>query len=273
MGSRRREPAFAPAPQGGATSYFRVIAPRFQTHATLWISPFGRGTCREIVHMAGRGISASQSGMQRLCNFWRPRVAIALGTAAVVSVVGCVPLPMTAYEPEAGSGAIVYSTCSLNRHVSTGVRGDIAGIASEVSVKRFEGRWYVEWRLDVPEGATLVLADDRVRLRYRGRDAEEVARFPRVSLVDFPIVNATREGVPDLVARRQDITAPMVGGKIAIGAASSPRHFWLATYIEPADAAEIEVTLPSFTVNGTAAAPPPLRFRRGVSVIVATFNC
>ena len=199
-----------------------------------------------------------------------PRRLALLVALAAASAGGCIPIPVALYEPAPGQGTIVTATCSLNRHVPTGLRNVIACIGSEVSVKSLDGRWYVEWRLDVPEGTTVMLADDRVRVRYRSPDREAIARFPRVSLVDSPIAESSGGTAPGRAAYQQPLTAPLVGGH---STPTGARHFWLATFIEARDAREIELSLPDFTVNGVAVEPPVTRFRRGTTVIVATFNC
>jgi hypothetical protein len=64
-----------------------------------------------------------------------------------------------------------------------------------------------------------------------------------------------------------------VGGQVSIGSASYPRHFWLATYVETADARDIWIRLPEFTVDGIPASLPRIHFLRRTELATALINC
>lgn len=190
----------------------------------------------------------------------------------VLAATGCIPHPMQVYSPDASAGQIVYSSCALNSQVPVGVRVAAADVDATVSLARHSGRSYVEMRLDVPEGKTVVLQDAIVKVATADPQASSQAEFPVVSLVDTPIVN-NDSAEPAVRQFRLSTTAPLVGRRIQAGKTSFNRHFWLATYVETTSAREVWLTLPSFTVNGTPASLPRLHFLRQAVLAMAVFNC
>lgn len=199
----------------------------------------------------------------------------AFRTAAVwlVSLVcGCVPLPRTQYVPDVDATQLVYATCALNTHVPVGARLPVGKAEAILELRRHQGRTYLELRLDVPPGTTLRFEDDLVELRAAGGVAPSSARFPSISWVDTPIVNSrsTVEAVRDL---QRPVRSPMVGGEVGVGAARSPRHFWLATEVQIPQAPAFDVLLPPLVEEGAGLHRLRVSFRARTVVAVAVINC
>jgi len=181
------------------------------------------------------------------------------------------PLPTPLYEPDAAQGTVLYAACTLNSQVPAGLRVTVAGVAAQVSLSRHAGRDVVEARFDVPPGRTLQLqhgtvAFDTDRPRSSGR-----VEFGVVSLVDTPIVNNANPA-PGMEKYHLPVTAPLPGG-MAMPGGRVDRHFWLASYLDLADADEVWLSLPPFTVDGSPATLPRLHFRRRYVVVGAVLNC
>jgi hypothetical protein len=194
-------------------------------------------------------------------------LTFSLGFAAA----GCAPLPMQVYVPGAPGGKVIYSPCNFNSHLPTGISVSAAGVEAVVSLARNGNRDYVEVRLEIPEGKTLVLQESSVQLATSNPESSGRFEFPSVSLVDTPIVNSY-SAVPDVRQRQQPTTA-LVGGQVVAGRHSSGRYFWLATYVETASAKDVRVTLPRVTVNGVPASFPELHFDRQTMIAIALINC
>ena len=190
----------------------------------------------------------------------------------LLATAGCAPMLRQDYVAQAPGGQVVHSSCSFNAHVPVGVRFKVSGIEALVSLARQAGTPYVEVRLDVPEGQTVTLADGRLRIKTSNPDTSSQAEFPFVSLVDGPIVN-NLSPLPGMAQHRLAITAPLVGGRIAAGRASSDRHFWLAAQVATQEAEDLWLTLPSFRVNGAEVSLPTIHFHRQAVVAVALINC
>ena len=187
-------------------------------------------------------------------------------------LVACAPLPQQIYVPRAEGGTVEYSTCAFNSHVPVGLVLDGHGVRAHVQLAERAGHWYVEMRLEVPEGKTLILQSSRIAIRAINPSESFIADFPTASLVDNPIVNST-SSVPEVRKRQLSPTAMLVGGSVQAGNSSSNRNFWFANYFGKTSAEEIVVTLPSFTVNEKPYSLPPVHFTRTSMVVVALLNC
>ncbi len=206
-----------------------------------------------------------------LAHMRRSRLPLVL-LSLVLLAAACAPIPLWIYAPDMPDTKVIYSTCPFNSHVPIGVGLAAAGIEATVSLASHEGRPYVEARLDVPEGITVVLQDGAVKIETATPHSSSRAEIPVVSLIDRPIVNNVSE-VLALQQRRMPIAAPLVGQRIAAGNSWFNRHFWLATYVDTAAAQDVWLDLPRFTVNGVPASFPRLHFHRQPVVAVALFNC
>jgi len=187
-------------------------------------------------------------------------------------IVACATLPQHVYVPRAEGGTIEYSTCAFNSHVPVGLALDGPGVKAHVQLGERDGRKYVEMRLEVPEGKTLILQTSRIAISTVNPIDSLSAEFPTTSLVDTPIVNSTSP-VPAVRNQQLSPTAELVGGSVQAGNSSSNRNFWFATYIGRTSAEKIIVTLPSFTANDIPYSLPPVHFTRQSMVVVALLNC
>jgi hypothetical protein len=167
---------------------------------------------------------------------------------------------------------VLYSSCTFNKHIPIGISISEAGIEAIVSLGKHEGRDFVEVRLDVPAGKTIVLQENSIRLETTVPQSSSRAEFPLVSLVDTPIVN-NYSAVPGIQQQHLPITAPLVGGQLVVGGVSYIRHFWLATYVQIGSAKEVWLTLPRFTVDSVPTAFSQIHFQRQTVVAVAVINC
>jgi len=189
---------------------------------------------------------------------------------ASVLCCACAPLPMRIYVADAPQSDLIYSSCSFNTHVPIAVKLHTGPVLATLSLSKNDDRPYVQLQLDIPEGVTVVFQDDVVRLRTGSPDTLSQARFPSVSLVDTPILNSYRS---ETQSYQIPVQSPLVGGWLQMGANTSPRHFWLATYVDIASANEVTVALPSFRVNDVATVLAPVHFRAKTVLGVALMNC
>jgi len=179
---------------------------------------------------------------------------------------------MQVYVPNALGGKVLYSPCTFNTHLPIAISVSTAGVEAVVSLAKHGGREYVEVRLEIPEGKTLVLQENSIQLDTADPQSSGRIEFPVVSLVDTPIVNIY-SALPDIRPRQLPTTAPLVGGQVAAGLLSSGRYFWLATFVETASAKDVWLTLPRVTVNGVPSSFPQLHFHRQPVMAIALFNC
>jgi hypothetical protein len=201
----------------------------------------------------------------------RASLLLALLSSALIAAA-CAPIPLWVYAPEMPDTKVIYSSCPFNSHVPVGAGIAAAGIEATVSLTSYDGRPYVEARLDVPEGITVILQEGEVKIKTASPYSFSQAEFPLVSLIDRPIIN-NYSAIPALQQHRMPIMAPLVGHRIVAGNRSFNRHFWLATYVDTATAQDVWLDLPRFTVNGISASFPQLHFHRRPIVAVALFNC
>jgi len=195
-------------------------------------------------------------------------LTLSLGVASTA----CAPLPMQVYVPNAPGGKVLYSPCTFNTHLPTGISVSAASIEAVVSLAEHGGRQYAEVRLEIPEGKTLVLQENGIQLDTADPRSSRRFEFSSVSLVDTPIVNVYST-VPDVRQRQLPTTTPLVGGQVTAGRLSSGRYFWLATYVDTASAKDVWLTLPRITVNGVLSSFPQLHFYRQPVIAIALFNC
>src|SRR5581483_1058823 len=179
----------------------------------------------------------------------------------VFACSACAPVPVHRYVADVPDGELVYASCPLNKHVPTGVLFERDGVHVEVSIDKDLRRDYIEVRLDVPDGKTVVLQNGTVTLRRDRSQVTHESEFPNVSLVSAPIINSYSHA-PRAEERLLPIRTPLVGEHFNDGALSWDKHFWLATYVDTGSAEDIWVTLPAFTINGTPTNVAPLHFRR-----------
>jgi len=189
-----------------------------------------------------------------------------------VLAVACAPLPTHVYVAEPGVGTTLFSTCAFNAHVPVGLTFGVSGIDAIIHLGTNDGRTFLEMRLDVPEGKTVVLQSASIEVATLAPKGALRAEFPSASLVDTPIINSL-SSVPSVRSQQLPPTAALVGGKVQAGNNLSSRHFWFATYIDIGSAEVVLVTLPDLMVNGALSSVPRIHFSRKSMMVVATINC
>ena len=177
---------------------------------------------------------------------------------------------MRIYVADAPQADLITSACAFNTHVPLAVKLQAGPVVASLSLSRHDGRPYLELQLDIPDGVTLMFQDDVVRLSTGNPDSLGQARFPNVGLVGTPILNSLR---PATAQYQVPVLSPLVGGLLQMGAKTSPRHFWLATYVDIGSADEVTVTLPSLRLNGVHTVLAPVRFKAQTVLGVALMNC
>ena len=114
----------------------------------------------------------------------RGRVA---GLLAAAACTGCVVLPVPVYVAEPGEGTPVYEACSLTPELPIGVAVRQSRLQAIISIVPLQGG-LVRVQFDVPEGATVVLRENTIRI-----DAKDgtPARFAAIADVN-PAAPASR---------------------------------------------------------------------------------
>ncbi|VTU46649.1 hypothetical protein SRS16P3_00361 (plasmid) [Variovorax sp. SRS16] len=186
--------------------------------------------------------------------------------------IGCAPIPVALYVADATQGKIIDYACSINKGVPEGIEVEMQGLHAQVKLVQAFSQGYLEVRLDVPPGMTVQLDDATATItRADGRPALS-AQYPNISLVDSPGINSF-SGSPALAKYMVPVRTPLVGGRMVIGRQAWDKHYWMAARFGMQEASDVSVTLPDFTINGTPAQFPVLRFHRELFVLLAPFNC
>lgn len=209
----------------------------------------------------------------------------------------CAPWPTTRYVAVVPPGELVHSSCAFNAHVPVGVRMPVGAATAHVTVARHRGRPYLGLQLDVPPGTTLRFEADALEVVARrgapaggagagapaagGEQAPgpvTTARFQAISLVDNPLAQLDGTTSADVRARQLAIDAPMPGGPGMTTAGvpvSGPttRHYWLAAYLDLAQAEAFEVRLPPLVEEGRQVHRLRAVFEPRTVVVVALLNC
>jgi len=200
----------------------------------------------------------------------------ALPVLVLAGCAGCVPFPQHRYVPEAAGGRLVYSPCPINSHLPAGIEFAVSGVQVAANISRYDGRQYIEIRFDVPAGKVVRLQSGRVEFAWGPGRSKGESLIEKISPVDAPIINVYSADA-ETQKHMLPIREPMVGGTYEFEGKRPPflwdRHFWLATYIDPAPAEDVRVTLPSFTVNCVDASLPEIVFRRELFIAIAVINC
>lgn len=189
-----------------------------------------------------------------------------------LAAAGCAVFPMHVYVADERDGRLLYSNCALNRHVPDGILVERRGVEALVSLRQGGSLKYVEVRLDIPPGRTVVLGGDTIRID-RGPSGVLDARFPNVSRVDSPAINSY-SSTPSLQQQQLPVETPLVGGTIRAGtSAASKKHYWLAAKVDVEAVDRLSIALPSMRIDGVDTRFPVLGFERRLIVATAVFNC
>ena len=195
----------------------------------------------------------------------RGRVA---GLLAAAACAGCVVSPVTVYVAAPGEGTPVYEDCSLTPELPIGVKVQQSRFQAIVSVVPLQGG-LVRVQFDVPAGATLVLRENTIRI-----DAKDgtPARFAAIAHVN-PAAPARSPETPAMQKLVLPVDAPLRGGSVRLGAASSDRHYWIAVPVGGAIPADVWITLPLLDIDGAPTRFNEIHFVRRFVVGRALLNC
>ena len=124
-------------------------------------------------------------------------------------------------------------------------------------------------QFDVPEGATVVLRENTIRI-----DAKDgtPARFAAIADVN-PAAPARFPETPAMQKLVLPVDAPLRGGRLRLGAASSDKHYWVAALVGGAIPADVWITLPLLDIDGAPTRFDEIHFVRRFAVGRALFNC
>ena len=152
------------------------------------------------------------------------------GLLAAAACAGCVVLPVTVYVAEPGEGTPVYEACSLTPELPIGVEVHQSRLRAIVSIVPLQGG-LVRVQFDIPEGATVVLRENTIRV-----DAKDgtPARFAAIAHVN-PAAPARSPETPAMQKLVLPVDAPLQGGRVRLGAASSDKHYWVAAPVGGGD--------------------------------------
>jgi hypothetical protein len=185
------------------------------------------------------------------------------------SIAGCVVLPTQVYVPDAAEGAPVYERCSLTPDLPAGVKLERSGLHAIVSIAHSQGVNQVQVQFDVPEGLTLVLREHAIALDARDGGAPRRATIPHIN----PVAPARYPETPAIQKLVLPVDTPMRGGRIDAGNLSSDRHYWIAAPVNGDLGSEIWISLPEFSVDGTPARFPEIKFTHRFTIGRGSFNC
>ena len=185
-----------------------------------------------------------------------------------VFVAGCVVFPMHVYVAEVGAGAPVYERCSLAPATPVSVKVPRPHLEAFVSIVPEQGH-LVRVRFDVPEGTTAILSERTIRIDARDGTIPQLAPVASVNPV-APARYPETEVIQKLVL---PLDAPMRGGRLNLGAASSNKHYWIAVPFADAPSGDIWITLPALSVDGVPTRFEEIHFIRRLVMGRAFFNC
>jgi len=197
-------------------------------------------------------------------NRWRSAALV----AAVVSA-GCVALPTDVYVPDAVAGVLIYESCSLTPELPAGVKLQYSGLHAIVSIARSQDVNLVRVQFDVPDGSTLVLLEDFIKITENAEKRTRLATIPDIN----PAAPARYPETPAIQKLVLQVDSPLRGGRLHAGTLSFDRHYWIAAPVERDLGSEASLSLPEFSFNGTPARFPDIRFTRRLAIGSAFFNC
>ena len=194
------------------------------------------------------------------------RVGLAL--LVPVFVAGCIVFPTHVYVAEAGAGTPVYERCSLTPAIPVGVKIARPQLEVFVSVVPEQGH-LVRVQFDVPEDATAILSERTIRIDARDGTVPQLAPVASVNPV-APARYPESEAMQRLVL---PVDAPMRGGRLNLGTASSNKHYWIAAPFAEPPSGDVWITLPELSVDGSPARFDEIHFIRRLVMGRGLFNC
>lgn len=199
-------------------------------------------------------------------------LSIRTGCAALVAscaAAGCVVLPVQVYIADETSGTPVYESCSLTPELPAGVKVERAGLVAIVSIAHQQGVDVVRVQFDIPEGSTVVLREQVIKVDARDGSAPREAPIPHIN----PAAPARFPETPAIEKLVLPADAPLRGAHLRAGTLTFDKHYWVAAPVDGGLAPEIWVSLPEIAVNGTPVRFPDVHFARRLAIGRGLFNC
>jgi len=193
--------------------------------------------------------------------------AIAALLAATTSA-GCVVLPVNVYVAEPGEGTPVYERCSLTPELPIGVKVEQGRVQAIVSIVAQQGG-LVRVQFDIPEGTTVALRESTIRIDARDGTPPFVTAIANVN----PVAPARVPETPVIEKLVLPVDAPLRGGRLNFGSASSDKHYWIAAPLASATPRDVWVTLPEMSIDGATTRFHEINFRQHFAVGRGFFNC
>ncbi|MEO8836048.1 MAG: hypothetical protein ABI364_04860 [Caldimonas sp.] len=178
-------------------------------------------------------------------------------------------MPMQIYVADGAVGSPVYERCSLAPDLPVGVMLERPQLHAVVSVAQDLDRARVSVRFDVPDGSTLVLRENTIRIDSRDGTPPRLAAFANVNPA-APARSPETSAIQKLVLPAD---APLVGGRLRLGNASSDKHYWIVAPVDGRLESDVWVTLPKFTIDDTPSRFPEIHFRKQFTIGQALSNC
>jgi hypothetical protein len=191
--------------------------------------------------------------------------------AAIVAALlssGCVVFPTHVYVADAGAGTPVYERCSLTPELPIGVKVERAHLQAIVSIVHQQAN-LVRVQFDIPEGTIVSLRESSIRIDVKDGTVPRLAPIANVN----PVAPARYPETPVIQKLVMPVDAPMRGGRLQMGSASSDKHYWIAAPFEGLTADDVWITLPELSVDGVPTKLDEIHFVRRRAIGLGRFNC
>jgi hypothetical protein len=191
--------------------------------------------------------------------------------AAIVAALlstGCVVFPTHVYVADAGAATLVYERCSLTPELPIGVKVYRLHLQAIVSIVHQQGD-LVRVQFDIPEGTIVSLRESSIRIDVKDGTAPRLAPIANIN----PVAPARYPETPVIQKLVMPVDAPMRGGRLQTGSASSDKHYWIAAPFEGLAADDVWITLPELSVDGVPTKLDEIHFVRRLAIGLGRFNC
>jgi len=193
------------------------------------------------------------------------------GLVAIVAGLlstGCVVFPTHVYVADAGAGRPVYERCSLTPELPIGVKVERLHLQAIVSIVPQQGG-LVRVQFYIPDGTIVSLRESSIRIDVKDGTAPRLAPVANVN----PVAPARYPETPVIQKLVMPVDAPMRGGRLQMGSASSDKHYWIAAPLEGPAADDVWITLPELSVDGVPAKLDEIHFVRRRAISLVGVNC
>jgi hypothetical protein len=160
----------------------------------------------------------------------------------------------------------------MNKHLPEGIAFTREGVRVTVRLGKQGSRDYVDVRLEIPAGKTVVLRSHTIKLDRRDSRPVQESVLPNINPVG-PAIVSSYSGNPAWQKEMLPVDTPLAGSTTIDHAMVLHKNFWFAAYIDPMSAQDIWITLPQLTINGKPVGVEDVHFKRRLMILVALINC